>query len=106
MGECLSIVCALANLDITEEEGYGELCIYFAILVVILLVLYVLLYVYNKLIIGKKVKQHPCRYCGHMVNAVSNCCSAPVEEKFMAAKCSKCGKPTRTVCATCKRDLY
>jgi hypothetical protein len=106
MGEALYWVLKLATLQIDEEEGGDMVCSYLIILGVILLVLYVALYIYNKVIVGKRVKQHPCKFCGHMVNAVSQCCAAPVEEKFMAAKCSKCGKPTRTVCATCKRDLY
>ncbi len=106
MGEALYWVLRLASLQIDEDEGGDMVCSYLIILGVILLVLYVALYLYNKVVVGKRVKQHPCKFCGHMVNAVSHCCAAPVEEKFMAAKCSKCGKQTRTVCATCKRDLY
>ena len=41
--------------------------------------------------------QHPCRYCGHMVNVVSDCCHAPVYEGFPRATCSKCGKQTEGV---------
>jgi len=90
----------------TDGEGSDMVCTYLIILAIILVVLYIGLFIYNRMVAGKKSKQHPCKYCGHMVNAVSHCCGAPVEERFMAGRCSKCGKGTRTVCATCKRDLY
>ena len=105
MGE--GFIGILGNIPLqTETEGNDMVCTYLIILAVILIALYLGLFIYNKMVVGKKQKQHPCKYCGHMVNAVSQCCSAPVEEKFMAGKCSKCGKETKTICATCKRDLY
>ena len=60
----------------TETEGNDLVCTYLIILAVILVALYLGLFIYNKMVIGKKQKQHPCKYCGHMVNAVSKCCSA------------------------------
>ena len=106
MGEGLLLILGLGALQIEGEGNDDMVCNYLIILGIILLALYIALYLYNKVVVGKKVKQHPCQYCGHMVNAVSQCCMAPVEEKFMAARCSKCGKSTRTVCAICKRELY
>ena len=97
----------LTNLPLQTETGDNDMvCTYLIVLAVILVALYLGLFIYNKVVLGKKQKQHPCKYCGHMVNAVSQCCNAPVEEKFMAAKCSKCGKETKTICASCKRELY
>lgn len=105
-GSLLSFISALPLQSDTDTEGNDMVCTYLIVLGILLLVLYISLFIYNRWVVGKKVRQHPCKYCGHMVNAVSQCCSAPVEERFMAGRCSKCGKPTRTVCATCKRDLY
>jgi hypothetical protein len=89
-----------------QEEGSGMICTYLIILGVILIALYLGLYLYNKFLVGKKTKQHPCRYCGHIVDAVSHCCHASVEERFMGGKCSKCGKECKIICARCKRPLY
>ena len=101
------MIVLLSQLPLqTEGEGSDMICTYLIVLGIILIALYLGLYIYNKVVIGKKTKQHPCRYCGHMSNAVSQCCSAPVEERFMAGKCTKCGKETSTICATCKRQLY
>jgi hypothetical protein len=105
MGDGVVRILEVAPLQ-TEGEGSDMVCTYLIILAVILIALYVGLFIYNRMVAGKRTKQHPCKYCGHMVNAVSHCCGAPVEERFMAGRCSRCGKPTRTVCATCKRDLY
>jgi len=105
MGEGIMRLLEIYPLQ-TGTEGNDMVCTYLIILAIILVALYLGLFIYNKMVIGKKNKQHPCKYCGHMVNAVSKCCSAPVEEKFMAGKCSKCGKETKTICATCKRELF
>jgi hypothetical protein len=105
MGEAILTILRMMPLQ-TDGEGNDMVCTYLIILGVILLILYIGLFIYNRMVVGKKVRQHPCKYCGHMVNAVSHCCGAPVEERFMAGRCSKCGKPTRTVCTTCKRELY
>jgi hypothetical protein len=105
MDTALFSILSLLPLQ-TDGEGNDMVCTYLIILGILLLVLYIGLFIYNRMVVGKKVRQHPCRYCGHMVNAVSQCCGAPVEERFMAGRCSKCGKSARTVCATCKRELY
>lgn len=93
-------------LPLQTEDGGDTICIYLIILGAILIGLYLGLYLYNKMLAGKRRKQHPCKYCGHMVDAVSHCCQAPVDEKFMGGKCSACGKESRIVCARCKRQLH
>jgi len=105
MGEGISLFSGLPPLQ-TNGGGNDMVCTYLIILGVILVALYLGLYLYNRIVVGKKQKQHPCKYCGHMVDAVSQCCGAPVQEKFMGGICSKCGKETKTVCAICKRELY
>lgn len=105
MGEEISLLLVLLRLQ-TDDTGNDMVCTYLIILGVILIALYLGLFIYNKMVVGKKQKQHPCKYCGHMVNAVSQCCGAPVEERFMGGICSQCGKETKIVCATCKRELY
>ncbi|KYK26933.1 MAG: hypothetical protein AYK23_00645 [Candidatus Proteinoplasmatales archaeon SG8-5] len=92
-------------LPLQTDEGSDTICIYLIILGAILIGLYLGLYLYNKMLVGKRRKQHPCRFCGHMVDAVSDCCSAPVVERFMTGKCTKCGKECKITCARCKRQL-
>ena len=96
----------LRFLPLDTDDGSSMICTYLVILGIILLALYVGLYVYNRFLVGKRVKQHPCKYCGHMVDAVSDCCQAPVEERFMGGRCSGCGKECKVVCVRCKRALY
>ena len=105
MGEEISLLLGLLRLQ-AGGTGSDMVCTYLIILGVILVVLYLGLFIYNKMVVGRRQKQHPCKYCGHMVSAVSQCCGAPVEEKFMGGRCSKCGKETKTVCAICKREHY
>ena len=88
------------------DEGTDTICIYLIVLGAILFGLYLALYVYNKKIVGKKRKQHPCKYCGHIVDAVSDCHQEPVEEKFMGGKCTSCGKECKIICARCKKQLF
>jgi hypothetical protein len=95
----------IRTLPLQAEEGSDTICLYLIILGAILIGLYLGLYLYKKMLVGKRRKQHPCKYCGHMVDAVSNCCNAPVEERFMAGKCTICGKECKVICARCKRQL-
>ena len=104
MGE--GIMELMRFLPLAEGDGSDMICVYLIILGVILIGLYLGLYLYNTFLVGKKSKQHPCKYCGHMVDAVSDCCNAPVKERFMGGKCSKCGKECRVICIRCKRPLY
>ena len=43
---------------------------------------------------------------GDMVDAVSDCCQAPVDEKFMAGRCTKCKSECRVICMKCRRPLH
>jgi len=83
----------------------GLICIYAIALVVILAVLYAALFIYQKFYASKRRRQHPCRYCGHMVNVVSDCCHTQVYEGFPRATCSKCGKQTKMMCSICRRGI-
>ena len=94
-------------LQIDDDGGGGSLlCTYMIILGVIIIGLYVGFYIFTRLRVPKTPQQHPCKYCGHIVDAVSDCCHAPVEEKFMAGKCTQCRKECRTICAKCRRPLH
>ncbi len=87
------------------DGDMGLICTYAIVLVVILVALYAALYVYQKFYASKRRRQHPCRYCGHMVNVVSDCCRAPVYEGFPRATCSQCGKQARMLCAQCRKGI-
>jgi hypothetical protein len=105
MGNVLVDVLQSSILQ-TEDSGNDSICLYLIILGIVLVILYISLYLYNRFHLGKKTKQHPCKYCGHIQDVVSNCCHAPVVEKFMTGKCSKCGKECKVICSRCKRGLY
>ena len=104
MGE--GLLDLIRMLPLQEGDGSDMICVYLIVLGAILLGLYLGLYIYNNYFVGKKSKQHPCKYCGHMVDAVSDCCNAPVNERFMGGKCSNCGKECKVICTRCKRPLY
>ncbi len=94
-------------LQIDESVGGGShLCTYLLIMGVIIIGLYAGYYIFTRLMVPTKPKQHPCKYCGHIVDAVSGCCHAPVEEKFMAGKCTQCKKECEIICAKCRRALH
>ena len=101
----MGIVYFVRGLPLQTDEGSDTICIYLIILGAILIGLYLGLYLYNRMLVGKRRKQHPCRFCGHMVDAVSDCCNAPVVERFMTGKCNQCGKECKITCARCKRQL-
>lgn len=92
----------------TGSGGEGEdlLCFYLIILGIIVLALYIGLQIYIKMFANRGPKEHPCRYCGHIVETVSDCCQAPVIERFGGGKCMKCGKETKIVCARCRRPIH
>jgi hypothetical protein len=101
-GYCGSEPMSLMAQQLTGDEGL--ICVYIVVLMVILVVLYVSLFIYQRFFARKRRRQHACRYCGHMVNVVSDCCHAPVYESFPRATCSKCGQATKMLCAICKRQ--
>ncbi len=88
------------------EDGFEGICYYLLVLILILVILYVGLYLYQHFIGSKKTVQHICNYCGRMVDAVSDCCHAPVEERFLYGKCRSCGKKCTVVCKNCKRKFF
>jgi hypothetical protein len=88
----------------TEGEMDG-ICIYAIALVIILAALYAALFLYQRFYASKRRRQHPCRFCGQMVNVLSDCCRAPVNEGFPRATCSKCGKQTKMVCSQCRKGI-
>jgi hypothetical protein len=82
------------------------ICIYAIVLVVILVILYAALFLYQRLYASRRRRQHPCRYCGHMVDVVSDCCRAPAYEgQQRGVKCSKCGGQARLLCANCRKGV-
>ena len=87
------------------QTNEGALCLIIIALGIVLLALYLGLFVFNKYFAGKKAKQHPCKYCGHIVSVVSDCCHAPVQERFGGGKCTKCGDETKIICTRCRRPI-
>ena len=94
------------QLQANGEEGGSLLCMYLIILGIIVLALYLGLYVFTKFFADKTAKQHPCRYCGHIVDSVSDCCQAPVQERFGGGKCMKCRKEAKIICSKCRRPIH
>ncbi len=80
-------------------------CIAVALIIGLLVLVLLLLMAYQRYIAKKRPVQHLCRYCGHLVTAVSDCHHAAVKEEFLHSMCQECKKDCRLVCATCKRSL-
>lgn len=96
----------LNGFPVFQANGdYEGICLVALGLVVLLVILYIALYLYQKFVSSKKKIQHLCEYCGHMVYPVSNCCHADVEEKFLHGICRECSKECFLVCEKCKRRL-
>lgn len=80
-------------------------CWFILAVIGILILLYILLYFYQRRMAEQKPVEHLCDYCGHMVSAVSDCHHAPVKERFLHGVCLECRKECRLVCTRCKRPL-
>ena len=80
-------------------------CWIIAVIIILMLVFYLILYFYQKHLASKRLVQHLCDYCGHMVTVVSDCCHEPVKVSFMRGTCLECRKDCRLVCSKCKRPI-
>ena len=89
----------------SESDTTPIPCPYIILVFIILLILYAALKLYQHFYGSKKQRQHLCEYCGHMVNVVSNCCHAPVAERFLHGECQNCGKDCSLVCTRCKNRV-
>ncbi|MEW5937952.1 MAG: hypothetical protein AB1665_09095 [Candidatus Thermoplasmatota archaeon] len=81
------------------------ICIYIIALIIVLVVLYVALFVYQRFFSKRAAGQRACRYCGHMVDLISDCHHAPVLGGFPRMTCAACNRPARALCAQCKRPI-
>lgn len=96
---------AVALETTTDSGGEWVICIYVIVLVVILLGLYAALFVYQRFFSKKVAGKRACRYCGHMVNVISECHRAPVLSGFPKMLCSACKEPCVSLCSKCKRRI-
>ena len=89
-----------------QTEGSASIaCWIIAVVILIMIVLYVVLYLYQRRLASKRLVQHLCDYCGHMVTVISDCCHAPVRVSFMHGVCMNCKKECHVVCNRCKRPI-
>ena len=93
-----------ASLPLQAVEGSLQ-CFAVAIIIGLLVLVLALLMAYQRYVAKKRPVQHLCRYCGRLVNAVSDCHHAPVREEFLHGVCQECKKDCRLACSTCKRSL-
>jgi len=91
--------------ETTDTGGEWVICVYVIVLVVILLGLYAALFIYQRFFSKKVAGKRACRYCGHMVNVISECHRAPVLSGFPKMLCSVCKQPCVSLCSTCKRRI-
>jgi hypothetical protein len=85
--------------------AWGSPIVVVGILVLILVIIWIILKLYETRVEKTRPVEHLCDYCGHMVLAVSDCHHAPVKERFLHGVCRECGRETRLVCEKCKRPL-
>lgn len=93
------------SLPLTNGDGANIACWIVALVIVAMLLLYLILYLYQRYLASKRLVQHLCDYCGHMVTVVSDCCHEAVKVSFMHGKCLNCKKECRLVCSRCKRFI-
>jgi hypothetical protein len=86
-------------------NGTNVACWIVAVIIVLMLVVYLVLYFYQRRLASKRLVQHLCDYCGHMVTVVSDCCHEAVKVSFMRGICLNCKKECKVVCSRCKRPI-
>lgn len=87
----------------SSEEGLP--CLWIIIVFLIFVAFYIAVYLYFRFQKKKERHMHQCDYCGRMVYVISDCCHAPVEERFPKYICLKCKKPCQILCVRCKHPL-
>lgn len=80
-------------------------CLAVGLIIGLLVLVLLLLMAYQRYVAKRRPVQHLCRYCGHLVTAVSDCHHAPVKEEFLRGVCQECKQDCRLVCSTCKRPV-
>ncbi len=80
-------------------------CLAVGVIIGLLVLVLLILMAYQRYAARKRPVQHLCRYCGHLVTAVSDCHHAPVKEEFLHGVCQECRKDCKLVCSTCKRPV-
>ncbi|MEE9152019.1 MAG: hypothetical protein V3U20_09340 [Thermoplasmata archaeon] len=94
-----------AKIPNGEDIGLSELCVYTIVLALILIIIFIIYYLYFRAHGLKSGKKHRCNYCGELVDVISNCCHAPVIERFLIGVCQKCGKECKTICFRCRKHI-
>jgi hypothetical protein len=85
--------------------GWSNLCIYAIILVIILFIIFLIYLFYFRTYGLKSGRRHRCNYCGQLVEVVSDCCNAPITERFLIGVCQKCGKECKMICSRCRKSV-
>ena len=101
---------ALTSLfyQVAEEDsgGLGAACIYVAVIFIIVLIIAAFFYVYQRTIGRWNAQPRHCKYCGKIVEVMSECCHARVAEKFPYNICKSCKKECGIICSRCKKPIY
>lgn len=93
-----------ASLPFQVTDGSLQ-CLAVGVIIGLLVLVLLILMAYQRYVAKKRPVQHLCRYCGHLVTAVSDCHHAPVKEEFLHGVCQECKKDCRLVCSTCHRPV-
>lgn len=88
-----------------QDSKEGLPCLLIIIVFLIFLAFYIVVFLYLKFQKRKERHMHECDYCGRMVYVISNCCHAPVGERFPKYICLKCKKACELLCVRCKSHL-
>jgi hypothetical protein len=91
--------------ETATEPTLAPFCIYVIVLMLVLFIIFILyLYFFRKQGL-KEGKKHRCDYCGEMMEVISDCCHAPVVERFLIGTCQKCGKECKIICSRCRKHI-
>lgn len=91
--------------ETASEVPLEPFCVYIIVLIMILCIIFAIyLYYFQKKGL-KRGKKHRCGFCGELVDVMSDCCNAPVVERFLMGVCQKCGKDCKIICTRCRKNI-
>ena len=88
------------------EEGSSQMpCLYLILLVIVVVSLYVAYFLYRHFIGRWQPTPRYCNYCGQVVEPMSDCCQAVVDDQALPPLCAGCGNNCALICSQCKKPI-
>lgn len=88
-----------------EDSGSNFPCLWAIMLLSLIVGLYASWFIYRHFIGRWLPKTRYCRFCGQMVEPISDCCHGPVDADRLPPLCQACKMNCELVCSLCKRPF-